>query len=573
VKRSSKASLLLAGAIILICGIARLFLNQWIPGLLVGAGISAALFIFAIANDARLFAEFFTMRTTKHGLNMGALILIAIAGLIVVNYLAVRTNKRWDLTSEGLNSLSEESVKIVKGLKAPVQVVLLTNREQGAEGDVRNQVETLVNMYRDKTSNVEFKSYSARKEPEIAHKFEFRDGAYGLFVAQGDRHQKVDAPTEEQLTKGILKLTREKKKVLYFVVGHGERELDAKTPEGLSGVTADFPGLKEELSDLYEVKTIALAQEGKIPADADVVAIVGPKQEYLEAELQALRAYARRGGHLFLAIDPGERHGLARLTKSLGVEFDNAFVLDGRASVPGAGPIAALGSSFSTTSQVTRGFPPSSYAVFLLASGLKRAPDAPSDLKVDELVRTGAQTTEVSELKEDARVLGNGPHAIGVFVTGKLAAEAKAEGGKAGATAAEKLAQKLGKKLADKAGDKASVAKAGDEAAGKAGNKDADKAASEAAESKEFTAVIYGDSDFLTNMLFLKNQNRDLAVNSVAALAKDDDMISIRPKTPKGVGLQLSREKLLLIFLGFLIPLPILSFFAGGFQWWRRRTA
>lgn len=75
----------------------------------------------AIVLDARLYWDFLTMRTTKHGMNMGAWIVLVLTALVCVNYLASRHNKTWDLTQEKLNSLSDQSVNLLKGLKDDVE--------------------------------------------------------------------------------------------------------------------------------------------------------------------------------------------------------------------------------------------------------------------------------------------------------------------------------------------------------------------------------------------------------------------------------------------------------------------
>ena len=77
-------------------------------------GIAVFFFGLAVFKDARFYLEFLTMRTTKHGMNMGALILMAVVALVSINFLAVRYEKKFDWTSERLNSLSDQSLKAFK---------------------------------------------------------------------------------------------------------------------------------------------------------------------------------------------------------------------------------------------------------------------------------------------------------------------------------------------------------------------------------------------------------------------------------------------------------------------------
>ncbi|NJM10354.1 MAG: hypothetical protein HC883_05730, partial [Bdellovibrionaceae bacterium] len=118
------------------------------------------------------------------------------------------------------------------------------------------------------------------------------------------------------------------------------------------------------------------------------MAIVGPVVAYLDEEVKWIREYARGGGKLFLALDPGQRHNLANLTKTLGVQFENNFVIT-RRPLEGWGPAGVLGVTFDATSEITRSFPTgASFALFPLASELTPAMGLGPDLEVKELVKS-----------------------------------------------------------------------------------------------------------------------------------------------------------------------------------------
>src|SRR5690348_13781902 len=81
----------------------------WIPILyfflftgIASVGIAAFL-------DRKLYLEFFLLKTTKHGMNMGVLILLTLAGLVCINYFGAHYNKTFDLTAEKLYSLSDQT--------------------------------------------------------------------------------------------------------------------------------------------------------------------------------------------------------------------------------------------------------------------------------------------------------------------------------------------------------------------------------------------------------------------------------------------------------------------------------
>jgi ABC-type uncharacterized transport system involved in gliding motility auxiliary subunit len=91
--------------------------------------------------------------------------------------------------------------------------------------------------------------------------------------------------------------------------------------------------------------------------------------------------------------------------------------------------------------------------------------------------------------------------------------------------------------------------------------------------AREFSAVFFGDSDFAKNKLINNNNNRDLFMNSISYLSQDSDLISIRPKSPKGTKFFATSMQINMLAGFFVIILPLLMFGSGGFIWWRRKSA
>lgn len=509
--RMGKACLLLASLFLVATGVARLVLEAFHPSLFVPLALGLIFLFAAILKDVRLYREFFSMRTTKNGLAMGWLILLGVIVFGCVNFLAVRYNKTWDWSSEGFNSLSPQSIKVVKNLKSEATIIMLSRPNQGEPGqekEAKKDVQDLVKLYQGHTDKVKLETYNVLSRPDLAQKYEFKVGAFGLFVENNGKHLRIDQANEESLTKTLLKLTREKRKVIYLVQGHAERELEGDKPETIS----EF---KKDLETTYEIKSLTLFQQGnKVPDDAEVVALIGPGQELLPPELKALKEYAIRGGHFLVAADPGEKHHIAQLMKLFGVEYQNDFVLDMRAMVPGAGNVAALGSEYSQENDITKSMS-GNPSLFLLSSSLKKAPDAPAEWKFDNLVSTNEGTVATAELKQKPEISSKGPHVLAMAVTGKFADPG----------------------------------------------------------AKEFTAVLFGDSDVFSNQLYFKYANRDLAMNSTASLAKDEDIISIRPKQPKGTTLTVAQMPAIKILIISLLIMPFLLFISSGVIWFRRRSA
>lgn len=488
--------------------VARTVIGGWIDPMWVPFGLAILCFLGALAKDWRSLGEFFTLKTTKHGMNMGAAILLALVTIVCLNVLAVRYNKSFDWTQEKIHSLSDQSSKAVRSLKADTEIVLLYNPEDQPATSVSQNLGFLVRMYENENKRVRYSPYDARRRPDLTKKYEMA-GNFAIYAVQGERKVRIEQPTEEGLTRGLMQLEHTQRKPIYFLTGHGERDLESQDQDGMAV-------FKQDLMATYEPKTLNLvATQGKIPDDAGLLVIMGPRQQLLESELQAIREFARKGGALLIAADPGEKHNLALLTKTFGVEFNNDYVVDYRmAKQLGATTVSV----FDKSNEITRSLAAGSFAVFYKASSLAKAPQAPAGLEITELAKTDGGTLKQRELAElQGELTLDGPHIVGMQVKGILpAADAKQAPG------------------------------------------------------KPFTAIIFGDSDAFNNGLIGFNLNRDLAMNTVASLMQDTNLISIRPKELKATKLEMldSHQAIYVIAVLFMIPLAT---FAMGFGFWFRR--
>ena len=87
----------------------------------------------------------------------------------------------------------------------------------------------------------------------------------------------------------------------------------------------------------------------------------------------------------------------------------------------------------------------------------------------------------------------------------------------------------------------------------------------------ETRLVVFGDSDFLSNGYFNAPGNGDLALNVVAWLAEQEDLVSIRPKTSLPRILILSPAEGRFYFWSIVAFAPLMITVVGVGVWWRRK--
>jgi hypothetical protein len=76
------------------------------------------------ASQYKEIAASFQKRQTRYGAIAGTSVIVVLLILIAVNYLSTRRNKRWDFTENQVNTLSEQSEKVIGGLDAPMKLLL-----------------------------------------------------------------------------------------------------------------------------------------------------------------------------------------------------------------------------------------------------------------------------------------------------------------------------------------------------------------------------------------------------------------------------------------------------------------
>lgn len=525
--RWAKISWLLCGLSLVILIAVRFILGGWANFLFIPLAIFAASFALALSMDYKFYLEFLSLRTTKHGMNMGVLIVLVMGLLVAVNFLGVRFDKSLDLTAEKLNSLAEQTEKVLSELKEDVQILVFYRGQN--DMNPKAEMKDMLSMYQESSGRVKVRFIDSYREHAEAQKYlkdvKSEPGLVVFVEYQGRKIRAQQPLKEEQLTTALIKATRSDKKKIYFLTGHGEKSL-----EGGEDDEHGLAVLKQGLEDSsFEVSTVSLLERPELPADASIVAIVGPTSQLQDRELEVLREFARKGGRFLVAADPGERSQIAQLTKTFGIEFGNNFLVNEFNFLAQRDAGEALGVAFDKSSEITRAFRSGqNFTAFPLASQVSKAPDAPGSLTIRELIKTNEASYAVSDLSR-----ANKPESPRQQFTLAMSAEGRLPGrtleGPEGQTKAEES-------------------------------------------SENFAAVVFGDSDFLTNAWIIQGINRDMILNAMAYLAKEADLISIRPKKVEGTRLNLTpTTRVIVVIAGLLLPLALLV--SSAVVWFRRRGA
>ena len=450
-------------------------------------------------------------RQTKYAAYATVYILIVIAAAVVANVLANRYDKTFDATSNKRYSLSEQTAKIVKGLKQNATITYFQQSTRFRDG------KDLLDQYSSLSPKVHVEYVDPDKEPEVARQAGIRNFGTAI-VRVGGKQEEAKSMTEEGLTGAFIRDLKGTTRTVCFVTGSGEHQIDNNERDGLSR-------LKELLTkDNYEGKAIDLLQKAEVPADCTTLVVAGPTRNYEQPEVDAIRKYVEGGGRALLMLDPplklghseiADNDALATLLESWGVTPEKDLILDFNpiGQIAGLGPQVALVTSYSSQPIVSElkgnatGFP-------LARSLAIKSAEKTSVEKLFDSSSSSLATNNLSSPAIDPRDPKNkkGPLTIavaGTYNTGKANVQGR--------------------------------------------------------------FVVVGSSSWAANRFLDFNGNSDLAMNAMNWLSSDEDLISIRPKEPEDRRITMTTGQRNWVILTSQFILPLLVVVAGISIWWRRR--
>jgi ABC-type uncharacterized transport system involved in gliding motility auxiliary subunit len=449
-------------------------------------------------------------RTVRYGLNAALSILLVVGVIGFVEAISVRHSARLDLTENKRHSLAPQTIQLLKTLKTDVNAVGFFRSDQPG----KRVAEDLFKQYASYSDGkFTWKVVDPDRDPTLARRYGVE--SYGTIVLETKaRSEKINDAEEEKLTNGLVKVTREGKRVVYVLQGHGEHELGNTERQGFS----EAKGALERAN--YEVKPLVLAREGKIPDDAAVIVIPGPRTDLFAPEIDALDGYLGRGGKVLAMVDPPfpqkvQDATMKRLLARWGVTLgDNLIVeLSPIGRLFGIGPEVPIIQQYEPHA-ITRDLGGIT-TLFPITRSLDVATPAPAGVAVTPLARTSPdswgetdrQALEQGTAKPDPQD-PKGPLSVAVVATK----------------------------------DKARL-------------------------------VVYGTSNLASNQFLNLQGNRDFFLNTVSWLAEEEDQITVRPKDSRQNPIFLSARQGQLVFWLPVVLLPGLVLAGGVIAVIRRRAA
>jgi hypothetical protein len=497
-------------------------------------------------------------RRGRYGVNTLIIVLAFVAIAVVGNFflwwLANRPNPpgwvRIDTTATKQFLLSDQAQGVLKNMSEPVRATVfwVTTRPDAAAAWQRTS-DLLSEFRRRSQGKFDFRLIDPEFEPNVAASFGVtQHPAIALEGLESRRTEIVTSAVpgnatvafgEQEITTGLLVVNRVKQKQVFFVTGHGEREItnNADAREAFSR-SADAL-----VRDNYAVASITLQELGPVVFADDPTAeatfpaalvFAGPTSDLLEGEKAILSEYLRLGGSVLFMFEPDPPPGFHEIVGTYGLTIGRHDLVD-TASFVAPNPfflqIKKSNQQFSPTHAITM---PLDVAYLPGTAFIGRTiTEETVPLTEDGLpiiaLEVLATTTLNSWEEADTEAIN---FDVGTDLQGPLPI----------AVAAQAVAPLGGSPIKNEDGSLVTT-----------------------------NIVVIGDADFASNSFFSSAKNGDLLANSVNWLVRDYELISIRPKTKVFRELVLTtRERDFVRWTGWLL-MPVLVGGTGILVYWRRR--
>ncbi len=455
-------------------------------------------------------------RRLQFGANALIYSLVVLAILVVIQLIAYRHTKRFDLTENKIHSLSAQSVKVLKNLKKDVTIKAFMR-----EGKDKEKVAELLDLYAYHSKKIHTEIIDPDRHPGVAKQYNVKNYGTLVFLC-GDRKEKILQHTEEAITNAIVKVTQKHRKKIYFLTGHGEKGLKDTGKDGYSQV-------KKALQDKnYEVKPLLLTRNTGVPKDCDVLVIAGPQVELLKHELTSIQDYLKRGGHLLVMLNPYTAVGLVNMLKNYGFIVGDNMIVDKLSRVLGGSYLMPVVIKYGSH-PITRNFNMMTFYPTARSVQVMKGKTAETNFSLTVLAETG----KASWAETDRKMLeaGKAQFDKGKDLPGPVPLAAVCT------VTPEGMAQLTGKLR----------------------------------EKKRPRIVVVGDPDFVTNSYFALSGNGIFFTNIVNWLAEEGVLIAIPPKNTESQPLTLTRHQGLFSFWVNVVAIPLIIIIIGFVVYIRRR--
>lgn len=283
-------------------------------------------------------------RKLKYGTLATVFTILFVVAVIVVNifvgYLTDRFVLEFDMTSENLYDISEDTREVLADLNEPIKITVLAEETTYKDStDLLCQIHEVLQRYEALSNGMVSVEYvNPNLNPQLQEKFATLGGlsANDIIIESSKRfkhltpsnlyelEQDDDGNTyvvglraEQRLTSGILFTLADVIPQAVFTTGHDE--------------TTSLESFQSLLTTSnYDIGYVNLGTE-EIPEEATLIIISSPVEDFTDEEIDKLDAFMAEGGDMIVSMSVSvteELTNLERYFEEWGIKYETAMIFD-----------------------------------------------------------------------------------------------------------------------------------------------------------------------------------------------------------------------------------------------------
>ncbi len=322
-------------------------------------------------------------RSTRYGANTAVMIFIFLVIIGVVSAMSVKYKWRYDFTKNKRYTLSPQTIKILRSLDRDVEAIAFYRSDERT----RQAMFDLLKEYSYYSPRFKFWFIDPDRRPAEAARYGVTSYRTTL-IRSGGKQEIVGFESEEKVTNALIRVLSDEEKVIYFTKGHGENSIEGLEKNG-------YRAAKDSMEkENYKVKELFLMGVERVPEDASLVVISGPKKDFLKSEIEKLKRYVSEGGKLLVMLDPAGLPVLEEYLEGYGFRIGDNIIVDKLGQIFGTNYLTPVVTTYSKEHPLTEEF---NLATFFPVARTVEIKDEPTKGNYT-IARTGPSSWAVTDM-------------------------------------------------------------------------------------------------------------------------------------------------------------------------------
>lgn len=272
-------------------------------------------------------------RRLRLGILSAVMVVGVIAIAVILNVVVGTWNVSWDMSQEGIYSISEQSKSIVRGLEQDITIYILDSEEGFPIG-----FKQILQQYVKNSNHINVVYRDGVLYPNFAYEYVDTSTTVNpdsIIVVCGDRYVYLDSDEfarmglssdgnsygtilefEPLLTSAINSVNDGETMIVYQTTGHNELLLTNSVQTGM-------------MRDNFELGSLSLLAVDAVPEETDILLIYAPTTDFSQEDCDKVRAYLDEGGKVCYIMEATVTlEHLEELMKDYGITAAEGIVME-----------------------------------------------------------------------------------------------------------------------------------------------------------------------------------------------------------------------------------------------------